>query len=231
VSIRRYVGDVAAPNGSLAIKRTTTFFVVDAIAFVLFALLAATGTLVRYTLPPGSGHFNTVWGMDRHEWGQLHFWMAVGLLAVLALHVFFHWKWVVSMVKGRPREGSGGRFALAVVGVLALVGLIAAPFFAPVEQTGEPGKRRHAAREVIETHEGAETHEDADAHEDGLRIQGSMTLLDVERETGVPVAVLVEGLGLPADVSPDERLGRLRRAHGFEMSDVRTVVAEHQGDE
>ena len=180
---------------------------------MLFASLASTGTLVRYTLPPGSGHFSTVWGMDRHEWGQLHFWMAVGLMTILAVHVFFHWKWVVSMVKGRPREGSGLRLGLAVVGVLVLAGMIAAPFLAPVEQSGEPPHRQRATNEAEEP-EGA------------FKIEGSMTLLEVERETGVPVAVMIDGLGLPPDVSADERLGRLRRAHGFEMEDVRAIIAE-----
>ena len=49
-------------------KRTTQNFVIDTVAFAGFVFLTATGVLVRYVLPPGSGHHTTVWGLDRHEW-------------------------------------------------------------------------------------------------------------------------------------------------------------------
>ena len=98
-------------------RKSNVNFIVDAVAFAAFVLLTATGVLVRYVLPPGSGHFIKLWGMDRHGWGQIHFWIAVALMGALALHLLLHWRWVVSMVKGRPREGSGVRVALAVVGV------------------------------------------------------------------------------------------------------------------
>jgi hypothetical protein len=199
-------------------KRAHTFFLVDAVAFVLFALLTSTGVLVRYVLPPGSGRWSTLWGMDRHEWGSVHFWMAVALLGTLALHLFFHWKWVVSMVTGRPREGSGARLGLAIVGILALLALASAPLLSPVERTSAAGE--HAGGSHEEAGEGAAEHV----------IRGSMTLGEVEALTGVPMAVIVSELGLPEDTAPDEKLGQLRRAHGFEMSRVRAIVAAHQGD-
>ena len=79
----------------------TRNFLVDALAFTVFVLLTASGVLMRYVLPPGSGRFTTVWGLDRHEWGSIHFWIAIGLLAALALHLFLHWRWIVYTIKGR----------------------------------------------------------------------------------------------------------------------------------
>ena len=196
-------------------KRTTLFFAVDVIAFVLFVLLTSTGILVRYTLPPGSGHFTTLLGMDRHDWGEIHFWMALVLLATLAVHLFFHWKWLVSMIKGKPREGSGIRFALAIVGLIALLGLVIAPLFVPVEQTGEPPHKLRAT----EKHQGSN---------DLFSIEGSMTLQEVELQTGVPTQVILTELGLPADTPIDEKLGRLRRTHGFEMEQVREIVMNYR---
>jgi len=184
-------------------------FIVDSLAFVAFTLLTTTGVLVRYVLPPGTGRFSTLWGMDRHDWGTVHFWIAVFLLVSLALHLFLHWRWIVGMVKGSPREGSGLRVALAIVGVLALVALAGAPFFAPVEQTGEPPNRQRSAE-----HESGE----------GQQIDGSMTLQEIQQRTGVPAAVILEDLGLPADIPTDERLGRLSREHGFEVRAVREAV-------
>jgi len=187
-------------------------FLVDAVAFVAFVLLSATGVLVRYVLPPGSGHFSRLWGMDRHEWGQIHFWIAVVLMGVLTLHLLLHWRWVVCMVKGRPREGSGVRVALAIVGVLTLAGLAVSPFIGQVEQAGEPPHKIRSGEHPTSP---------------GYQIDGSMTLREVEQRTGVPAAVVLKELGLPLDLPTDERLGRLRREHGFDMHDVQDIVQKY----
>jgi len=193
-------------------KRVDTNFLVDAVAFAAALLLAATGVFVRYVLPPGSGRFSTVWGMDRHDWGQIHFWIAILLMAALGLHLFLHWHWIVYMVKGRLGGGSGTRTALAVVGMVALLGLSVAPFLGQVEQTGEPPHRVRSAEP---------------GRGEADRIDGSLTLREVEQRTGVPALVILRKLGLPVDLDLEERLGRLRRQYGFEMRDIRTIVEKH----
>jgi hypothetical protein len=191
-------------------KKDNLNFLIDVVAFVAFVLLTATGVLVHYILPPGSGRFTILWGMDRHAWGQLHFWIAVVLMASLGLHLLLHWKWIVHKVKGRPNEESGIRVALSVVGLIALVALAATPFFGKVEQTtGEPPHKMRST----------ELRGSKD-----YKIDGSMTLKDVEKLTGVPGAVILKELGLPNHLSMDESLGRLRNDYGFELNDVREVV-------
>ena len=195
--------------------RASANFLIDAVAFVGFVFLAATGVLLHFVLPPGSGHFATLWGLDRHEWGMIHLWVAVALFAAMTLHLFLHWRWIVCVVRGRPKEGSGTRAGLAIVGVVALLGLAVSPFVSSVDQTGAPPhKLRTSEREATED----------------LGIQGAMTLGEVAQSTGVPIEKIVQALGLPADVSPDERLGRLRRTYGFEMDDVRKIVEERSQD-
>lgn len=127
-------------------KRASQFFLIDSIAFVLFVGLIATGLFVRYVLPAGTGHSQAIWGLTRHDWGGVHFWIAVGLFASMAVHIFFHWKWVLSMVRGSGRKSPGRRGALALVGVGALLAAASAPFFAPIGQTNgaEPGRAREA---------------------------------------------------------------------------------------
>ncbi len=56
-------------------------------------------------------------------------------------------------------------------------------------------------------------------------ITGKMTLREVGRTTGVEAKDIAARLGLPADVSLDETLGRLRQTYAFEMQAVRDVVA------
>lgn len=221
-------------------KRTTGNFLVDAVAFVAFVLLTATGLVERYLLPPGTGHFRALWGMNRHQWGQIHFWIAVTLMAVLALHILLHWKWIVAVVCGRRPETPGWRVLLGAVGLVGLLGLCVTPFLSVTEPTGTPG-RRH--RDTQEPRAGKHTNlgqpasplgddvtnESRPLHTGGTgsHVRGSMTLAEVEKTTGVAVEVVLRELGLPSDVPREERLGRLSHQYGFEMEDLRRIVDNH----
>ncbi|MBA7597825.1 MAG: DUF4405 domain-containing protein [Calditrichaeota bacterium] len=196
-------------------NRTKINSIIDTVAFVESVFLCGTGVLLRYVLPPGSGHFQTLWGLDRHEWGQLHFWNAVIVLATLGIHLFLHWRWIVYIVKGRSREGSGSRFILGFLGLIALLGLVLSPFFSTVEN--KTGQQPHRMRSEIQLDE-----------PDYYRVDGSMTLLEVEKFTGVSYKIIISELGLPSDVSGSERLGRLRRQYGFEMSEVHDAIGKNK---
>jgi len=130
----------------------------------------------------------------------------------LAVHLFLHWRWVVSVTRGVPREESGLRVALGLVGAFAIMALAVAPLLSPVEGDHDgPGCGGQSRLEQ---------------HSDGP-IRGAMTLGDVELITGVPVDHLVRELGLPANTTAEERLGRLRREYGFSMADVRRIVDDY----
>lgn len=191
-------------------SRSAVNSVVDTVAFAVIVLLGATGALIHYILPPGSGHFSQLWGMNRHQWGEVHFFLAIVLLCTVAVHLFLHWHWIVCMVQGRPDRGSTIRICVAIVAVLALAGLAILPFFGQVQSTGEPPHRMQS-----------------DEHHAG-QINGSMTLREIEEQTGVPAAVILKDLGLPANLPTDEKLGRLRGQHGFEMHDIQEVVRRHR---
>lgn len=75
-------------------RRSTITWVVDLAAFVGVVLLVATGFLMRYALPASSGGLHglgtgpraaarpiaLILGLTRHEWGEVHFWIAVGTM-------------------------------------------------------------------------------------------------------------------------------------------------------
>jgi len=118
-------------------KRPTLNLIVDGLALTGFVFLAATGLIMHFVLPPGSGGGPgghrvaiTIWGLSRHQWGEIHFYIAVALLIVLSLHMFLHWRWVVSTVCGLKKETSGWRALLSVLALLALLSLLVAPFLA-----------------------------------------------------------------------------------------------------
>ena len=197
-------------------KRFNLNFLVDCLGFAGFVLLTATGVLMRYVLPPGSGRSTTIWTLDRHEWGSIHFWIAIAFLAVLAFHLFLHWRWIVTLMSGRPREGSGARLALGAVGLAALLALAIAPFLSSVERTGG---ELHSPGPHSSELEGLDS------------VRGSMTLTEIQQATGVPADYIIERLGLPSGVQRDERLGRLKTTHGFAIDDVRRIVQTYQRSE
>ena len=135
-------------------RRPQLNLLIDVLAFAAFAALTATGVLMHFTLPAGTGHSANVLGLNRHGWGEIHFWTACTLFALLCVHLILHWQWIVAMVRGRKAEAAGRRIALGLLALAALLGLLAAPFFiaeqndgsrTPVESNTAPGRRaRHS---------------------------------------------------------------------------------------
>jgi hypothetical protein len=209
-------------------RRPSFNFLVDSVAFVGFLFLTTTGILLHYILPPGSGKTSAVWGLGRHDWGQIHFWIAVVFLATLVLHLVLHWKWIVAMVRGRttdPDAHPQGRVALGAVGLVALAVLSVAPLLSPIEGPASGKGEGH-------DHGSASTKSEQDPRKEGgdrggsPMVRGSMTLREVEQATGVPAARLLERLNLPANFPRDERLGPLQESYGYDMEALRRVVEE-----
>ena len=193
-------------------KRTNLNFIIDVIAFVGFVMLTTTGVLMRYILPPGSGRYSTIWSFDRHQWGDLHFWISVVFFSILALHLVLHWHWIVCIVTGRPRVGSGFRVGLGIVGLTTVIALALSPLLTPVEKDFTSRKASFSSSHKYE----------------GISITGSMTLKEIEETTGVPASYIIESLNLPESISTEEKLGRLKKKYGFEIRTVREIVYEYK---
>ncbi len=187
-------------------KRTNLNFIIDTVAFIGFVLLTTTGVLMRYVLPPGSGSDSTIWGLDRHEWGGVHFWISVIFFSILALHLVLHWRWIANVVCGQHQKASGFRAGLGIVGLITVIALAISPLLSPVEiQSKElPSFSSHKSKNKI--------------------INGSMTLKDVEEATGVPASYVIESLGLLKSTSVNEKLGSFKKKQGIEVEDVRAIV-------
>lgn len=220
-------------------SRTSLNAAIDTIAYAGFVFLGTTGLMLRYELPPGSGRLHgmgsgagaadrditTVWGLTRHEWGSIHYWVALGLMAVLAVHLVLHWKWIVCVLKGKPHtDVSGGRFALGIAGLVLVTLLATTPLVAPSQTTSRSKLVEPPSTRADKDTGNAIEVESADAE----TIRGFMTLEEIARQTSVPVAAILERLNLPRDTAASEQVGRLLRAHNLDMQDLRRAVGQDE---
>lgn len=222
--------------------RTALNFIIDVLTLILILSLAATGLLLRYVLPPGSrgGSGLSLWGWTRHDWGDIHFWIAAALAVLLVLHVALHWNWVCATLERwmrgdrAPAPVSSIRRNAAGAAFFAFVAVIVSGFVAvawtarEAQPTGGAAAGAHV-RAGSQARAGPARGRDARA-DPSVQIRGSMTLADLERETGVPADVVREELGLPPTTSLTARLGELRRRYNFELSAVRRIVSQHRAE-
>ena len=119
-------------------KRQPLNFWIDVLGAFLFSVLLGTGILMKWILPPGTCDEAALklWlGHARHWWGDIHFWVAMALIALILLHVYLHWKWVCSLWRtlvGTAR--SPKTWALGVV----LAAAMAIPWLIPAEVVEVP---------------------------------------------------------------------------------------------
>jgi hypothetical protein len=231
------------------LRKPVQNLLVDVAALIAFVMMLGTGFMLRYVLPPGSGgaegahggarEYLTVWGLSRHEWGSVHYGVSLALLAILALHLLLHWQWIVAMVRGKPREASGLRVAVGVVGLVGVILLAAAPLLSPVERQARVSERPQPAARSITGTESAPLADPAPAasadttapvvsgaprpRHASHAVQGRMTLTEVADECGLDLPRLLAGLSLPADTPGSERVGRLQARGALTIRDVRRL--------
>jgi hypothetical protein len=125
-------------------NRTFANVIIDLAAALLFVGMIATGYVMRFPLPPGTNRVLTLWGLTRHQWGGIHYWISIGLLAVIAAHLVLHWKWIVTVVGKRLRlvakpHPSMLRSGIIVTGIFGIAfGLFAFAVHWSVREMAEP---------------------------------------------------------------------------------------------
>lgn len=88
-------------------KRSTINFVVDLAGFLVLLCLVITGSIVHWVLPPGTGgrgrelsggqgreQVKELLGMGRHDWGDIHLWLGITFVVLMAVHLILHWSWI-----------------------------------------------------------------------------------------------------------------------------------------
>jgi len=117
-------------------KKSKLNLIIDALLLLCVAAIVGIGLLIKYVLVPGYQRWEIygqnvslfLWGLDRHQWGTIHFIIGLVFLALLVLHIVLHWQ----MVVGIYRKLIPNRFACWITALILLVVtilLFAFPYF------------------------------------------------------------------------------------------------------
>ena len=110
-------------------------FIIDAAMFLCLMAMAGLGFLMKYPLPSGrdawaryGSNRQFSWlGWDRHDWGDIHLYLAFTLLSLLVLHVILHWQQILGLFQ-RLVPDSRQRYRIALIFLLLSLLLIYFPF-------------------------------------------------------------------------------------------------------
>ncbi|MBN2495514.1 MAG: DUF4405 domain-containing protein [Deltaproteobacteria bacterium] len=203
-------------------------YLIDVVLFALMGAVAFIGILLGFFTaegPVADQGRKYVWGLHRHQWGDIHLWLSIALVVFVILHVLLHWSWIKSCTRKLLRS------AAVLVAILVLPALlIGAAWLLSDEDASYQGygartgpRGSHSERPEAQAHETEVAHGSKDPKQ--VEIHGRMSLAEVEKETGVSAQAILDELGLPAGAPLDSRLGRLRREHGFSMDKLRAVIS------
>jgi len=89
----------------------------DLLIFFDLVLVILTGLILKFRLPPGTGggrrriygsggdSLFAFWGLTRHEWGGVHFYLALALIGLAAIHLYLHWSWIRQVFSNPGSDG------------------------------------------------------------------------------------------------------------------------------
>lgn len=94
-------------------SRNTMNFILDLVSFLNLLGLTFTGFVMKYILPPGTGGSGRILrgstgrgiraqellSMTRHEWGSIHFYLAIVFVVLMITHIILHWRWIKHYVR------------------------------------------------------------------------------------------------------------------------------------
>lgn len=86
----------------LKVRKHTQNVIVDLISLGCMLILMGTGFIMHYILPPKS-HDKTVLDLTRHDWGDIHFWVALIFTGIIFYHLLLHLPWIKALFKKPTR--------------------------------------------------------------------------------------------------------------------------------
>jgi len=81
-------------------------YLIDSLLFVDITSIAVIGLLLAFVIPAGrqAGENKFFLGLHRHDWGDIHLYLALLFLALLGLHLWLNWTWIAQTTRSYVGE-------------------------------------------------------------------------------------------------------------------------------
>ena len=82
-------------------KKNDWKYLINGLMFVDICSIAMIGLIMAFVVPPARGPDTSkvFLGLHRHQWGDFHLYLSLFLLALLVLHLWLNWTWILSSTK------------------------------------------------------------------------------------------------------------------------------------
>ena len=149
-------------------KKILVNLIINTASLVVFMALLTTGLIMKFILPAGSGRLEMLlrggrgahrtidvfMNLTRHEWGDIHFYLALTFLVLLVVHLILHWDWIVRQSFGtKDYPQPVHRKILAFGVIVAILFLLVFPWMAGKETVTRSEIQR--IRKIPDTLQGA----------------------------------------------------------------------------
>ena len=122
--------------------------IIDALLLLCLAAIAGIGILIKHVLVPGSQRWEIYGrnvellflGLDRHQWGTIHYAVGWAFVGLLVLHVVLHWGMIVGIYRKLIPNRPARWIAAMVLAGSAIVLLGFSTFVRPDVREGAQGK-------------------------------------------------------------------------------------------
>lgn len=105
-------------------NRTPLNLLIDLLAATGLLIMISTGYILRFPLPPTTNRTHELWGLSRHEWGTVHSWASLGLLAVVFVHLLLHWEWIFATIRRYFTSAKAVPTQRLYAGIITMVALL-----------------------------------------------------------------------------------------------------------
>ena len=132
--------------GGMSVKKNL-LRISNILLYLLFCALAGTGLLLEYKTPLDEGESTQLFGVPGEDWGEIHLWLGIVVVALVGFHLALNWRKMSKIVLGGRLWTSVTTIA---VGVVMIVGLLLAPIQGGGKVTNGEGKHYEAAEHEVE---------------------------------------------------------------------------------
>jgi uncharacterized protein DUF4405 len=209
-------------------------FIIDVLMMLLMTAMLGIGLAVKYILPPGKvrqieyggGVDLYIFGMERHQWGDIHYYLGVVLLGLLLLHIILHWSVILSIYR-RLIGSRGLRAALAWLFVAVNTVLVTIPFCLTPEVREETFRdaRQGTGRRYSQT--------SSSTDESGLHGKRQSRVDSSKDVSGQPVVESQEDISPgqePADILTEEDIPPQTESSEHGLQESEEAQHEHKGN-